>query len=173
MRTARKARLRPTSQPPAPQAVSGHPRAHGSPPPAWYVADRTSTAQEPSTAELHDLATLVFGPATVPDGHTAVAAIRLAEACLSHASAVAHSGDGGLPPEQLGQILTGLNLVQSQIVRCAEHLARQVRHQLHAGRSGTAGDKTDLLVDMLLQAGERGQLAAAHLNEAQLLLGDR
>ncbi|MEV0269854.1 hypothetical protein AB0H43_13835 [Hamadaea sp. NPDC050747] len=118
---------------------------------------------------MHELAAVVFGP-TVPDGNTAVAAIRLAEACLNHAGAVADREDGEVSPGQLGELLTGLNLTQSQIVQCAEHLARQARRRLHPRRSGNTAGKTELLVDMLLQAGERGQLAAAHLNEARLLL---
>jgi hypothetical protein len=170
MRSARKARPATTSRRPAGQPTPGRALAPDGLRPAWYLPDTAKLESNPADEDLHDMVDGVFGPGSIPDEHTVAAAIRLAAASVSHVTSVVSSGQARLSPELLIDLLAGLNVAQAHIVQVAEHLARQIRRQTPLVSTAMPAAKTELLADMLVEAGDRGQLAAAHLNEARLLL---
>ncbi|MCP2323611.1 hypothetical protein HDA40_002118 [Hamadaea flava] len=169
MRNARKARIRSTAHPATGQPPSIHAPAELGLRRAWYLPD-SAAGDNPSGEDLQGLADSVFGSAAVAGEDAATAAIRLAAACVNHLTARLSSGDCPLTPNLLSELLTGLNLVQGHIVQSAEHIARHIRHRAHPASSLMPAATTELLADMLIAAADRGQLAAAHLNEAHLLL---
>jgi len=173
MRSARKARLgvgqRLSTGQPAP---ARRPAREGLRP-AWYLPEPAGVAPSlPDGEDLQDMMDGVFGPGSTQDERTAAVAMRLAVAALNHVTTTISTGEVRLSSLQLTDLLTGLNLTQAHIVQCAEHLADQIRHRV--GRAGAVvvvpEATSELLTDALVRAAERGQLAAAHLNEARLLI---
>jgi hypothetical protein len=171
MRSARKARLSARQRLSTGQPAPARRPARAGLRPAWYLPELPGVARSLLDGEdLQDLIEGVFGPGSTRDERTAAVAMRLAVAALNHVTTTISTGQARLSPVQLTDLLTGLNLSQAHIVQCAEHVADQVRHRLHPGSTGIPEPTNELLADALGQVADRGQLAAAHLHEARLII---